>query len=47
MVPRKADSAADRLIYGLFALAALLGLWIGASFLFAPHQSDIGLPRRG
>jgi hypothetical protein len=46
MLSRRTYSAADRAIYGVFVLATLLGFWIGASFLFARHQSDIGLPRR-
>lgn len=46
MASRKIDVAADRAIYGVFALAAIVGFWIGVSFLFAPHQSDVGLPRR-
>lgn len=51
MVSRKtasaADSAADRVLYGLFVLAALIGCWIGASFVFSAHQSEVELPRRG
>ncbi len=46
MASRKIDVAADRATYGIFALAAFVGFWIGVSFLFAPHQSAVGLPRR-
>ena len=46
MVSRRTDSAVDTAIYGVFALAAILGFWIGASFLFSRHQSEAVLPRR-
>jgi hypothetical protein len=35
-----------KITYGLFLLAAGLGIWIGGSFLISDHLDEAGLPRR-
>jgi len=46
MNSQASSSAAEKISYVLFLLAAGVGIWIGGSFLISPHLDETSLPRR-